>query len=112
MCQGLMRLRKMPPLQRLQKVDQVLYLLGGQTYLETLVVEIHDLRKIGRYTVVEVRRPCRKTSQDETLATSNITALSRNQRLPGVGRVKRLPGKLALVAHQLKHGKRWRLQLL
>ena len=45
-------------LQRLQKIDQILHLLGGEIYLKALVVEVDDLRQIGGGAIVKVRSAC------------------------------------------------------
>jgi len=65
-------------LQALQEIHQVSLLLISQADLKALIIEIHQLLKIGGNSVVEVRGPRGKTSQNRTFASSDIGALAGN----------------------------------
>lgn len=45
-------------LQRLQKIDQILHLLGGKVRLKAIVVGVHDVRQVGGGAIVKVRSAC------------------------------------------------------
>jgi len=64
----------------LQEVDQVQHLLLREANLKALVVKIHYLLKVGCNSVMEVRGTRCQTSQDKTLASADITALSGVER--------------------------------
>jgi hypothetical protein len=60
----------------LQEVDQVLHRLLREANLETVVIEIHHLLEVGCNSVVEIRGTRCQASQDETLASAYVSALS------------------------------------
>ena len=68
----------------LQEVDQLLHLLFREVNLEALIIEIHHLLQIGRGPVMEIWRTRGQTSQNETLTSANVAALSSDQGFAGI----------------------------
>ena len=85
-------------LQRLQEVNQILRLLLRQTDLEPVVVKINDLLKIRCNSVMKVRGARGYPSQDKSLPSSNIAALTADQGFARIRRVIAGPGQRPLRA--------------
>jgi hypothetical protein len=85
-----MRWDALAGLQRIEECHKLHALLVGQPHLESLAVEVDELRQVCGGTIVEVRGACREASQDGTLHAIDVAALPRDECFAGIGGIKRM----------------------
>src|SRR5437588_12561520 len=74
--------------QRIEKGDEVGFLLWRQAQIEARLVEVHYLSQGGRRTVVEVGSAGGKAAQDGPLELANVGALAGDESASRIGHLK------------------------
>src|SRR5262249_5234096 len=89
-----------PPSQRIEKIDQILFLPPGESNPEPLVVEIHRVQQRRGGAVVKIGGARGQSTQDRSLDLAEVGALTGNQRTARVRHHKGLPRMRTILALQ------------
>jgi hypothetical protein len=74
-------------LERVQERGELVFFLGGQIHLETLVVKLKKLAQVAGCAVVKVRSARRETAQDGAFGAAHVAAQPADQSFAGISRV-------------------------
>ena len=78
-------------LERVQERGELVFFLGGQIHLETLVVKLKKLAQVAGCAVVKVRSARRKTAQDGSFGAAHVAAGISSVDHVGSRRLRRIP---------------------
>ena len=76
-----------------QKGDQIGLLLVGESDVETLIVELNDIRQRGSGAVVEIGCARRQPAQDRSLHFADVGAFPGDQGATRIGDLEHLSGQ-------------------
>jgi len=74
-------------LERVQERGELVFFLGGQIHLETLIVKLKKLAQVAGCAVVKVRSARGETAQDGPFSAAHVAAQPTDQSFAGISGV-------------------------